>query len=69
MWSILVGVAICAAGATGEKELPLAHAKDASPSQVAYPGCVRIFNGRDFDGWVADPSTWSIMKSAANTGS
>lgn len=25
-----------------------------------YPGCVRIFDGKTFDGWEADPSTWSI---------
>jgi len=25
-----------------------------------YPGCVKIFNGQDFEGWVADPSTWSV---------
>ena len=29
-----------------------------------YPGCVKIFNGENFDGWVADPSTWSIVEGA-----
>lgn len=29
-----------------------------------YPGCVKIFNGENFDGWVADPSTWSIVDGA-----
>ena len=29
-----------------------------------YPGCVRIFDGRTFDGWEADPSTWSIANGA-----
>src|SRR5581483_11449879 len=28
------------------------------------PGCVRIFDGRSFDGWEADPSTWSIVDGA-----
>ena len=29
-----------------------------------YPDCVRIFNGVSFDGWEADPSTWSITNGA-----
>ena len=29
-----------------------------------YAGCAKIFNGRDFDGWVADASTWSITNDA-----
>jgi len=58
--TILVGVAIGGSGATGEAEPPRADTKEASPSQVAWPGCVRIFNGKDFEGWEADPSTWSI---------
>jgi hypothetical protein len=29
-----------------------------------YPGCAKIFNGKDFDGWIADPSTWSIVDGA-----
>src|SRR5947208_2929518 len=29
-----------------------------------YPGCVKIFDGKSFDGWVADPSTWSIVDGA-----
>jgi hypothetical protein len=31
---------------------------------VSYPGCTKIFNGENFDGWVADPSTWSIVDGA-----
>jgi hypothetical protein len=30
------------------------------PSEPAYPNCTRIFNGVNFEGWEADPSTWSI---------
>ena len=63
--TIIAGVAICASGDTGDTEPRRADAaSDASPPQVAYAGCVRIFNGRDFDGWVADPSTWSITNGA-----
>src|SRR5215218_4835343 len=29
-----------------------------------YPGCVRIFDGKTFEGWEADPSTWSIVDGA-----
>jgi hypothetical protein len=25
-----------------------------------YPGCVKIFDGKTFGGWEADPSTWSL---------
>lgn len=35
---------------------------DGGPSP--YAGCVRIFDGKTFDGWVADPSTWSIVDEA-----
>lgn len=37
-----------------------AHAADPLP----YPGCTKIFNGENFDGWVADASTWSIVDGA-----
>jgi Domain of Unknown Function (DUF1080) len=29
-----------------------------------YPGCVKIFDGKSFKGWEADPSTWSIVDGA-----
>jgi len=31
---------------------------------LRHPNCVRIFNGANFDGWEADPSTWSIVDGA-----
>ena len=31
---------------------------------TAYPGCTRIFNGKDFKGWIADRSTWTIVDGA-----
>ena len=37
---------------------------DSQPRPGPYPGCVPIFNGRDFEGWEADPSTWSITHGA-----
>ncbi len=35
-----------------------------STHDAPYPNCVRIFNGSDFGGWEADPSTWSIVDGA-----
>ncbi|MRR30244.1 DUF1080 domain-containing protein [bacterium] len=29
-------------------------------AETGYPNCIRIFTGVNFDGWEADPSTWSI---------
>ena len=29
-----------------------------------YPGCAKIFDGKSFEGWEADPSTWSIADGA-----
>ena len=44
------------------------HAKPLSPP---YANCVKVFNGTNFDGWVADASTWSItndsMRGVAGT--
>ena len=36
-------------------------AADAGQQIIAYSGCVKIFDGRTFDGWEADPSAWSII--------
>src|SRR5678816_361701 len=37
---------------------------NASFEEGAYPGCIKLFNGVNFDGWEADPSTWSIVDGA-----
>ena len=37
---------------------------DAAGKAPNYPGCVSIFNGKDFAGWEADPSTWKIVDGA-----
>jgi predicted glycoside hydrolase/deacetylase ChbG (UPF0249 family) len=36
----------------------------ASRRAEAYSGCMKIFDGKGFDGWEADPSTWSIVDGA-----
>ena len=50
---------VCAVGlgAAADKNRVLASAP-------AYPGCVKIFDGNTFNGWEADPSTWSIGEGA-----
>jgi hypothetical protein len=37
---------------------------DANRQAPSYPGCVKIFNGANFDGWEADSSTWSVVERA-----
>lgn len=53
---VLVGGAIfCGhAGNTG------VNARQSAPC----PACVKIFNGENFEGWIADSSTWSIADGA-----
>ena len=36
----------------------------AAKTNAPCPGCVKIFNGENFEGWEADPSTWSITNGA-----
>ncbi|HEX3313447.1 MAG TPA: family 16 glycoside hydrolase, partial [Gemmataceae bacterium] len=55
MRTLLFAVSIALAGS--------ALAQDDAPASK-YPGCVKIFNGRNFDVWEADPSTWSIVDGA-----
>jgi hypothetical protein len=45
----------------------VAQAKTPAGAQrqaIPCPGCVKIFNGQNFEGWEADPSTWSIVEGA-----
>jgi type 1 glutamine amidotransferase len=45
---------------TGAKEPARRNAITNASRQVSpYPNCVKIFNGMSFEGWEADPSTWS----------
>jgi hypothetical protein len=47
------------AAATGDKAVT-----GSERPEPAYPNCTRIFNGVNFDGWEANPSTWSIVDDA-----
>ena len=57
--------AVLQAGAGDDKgqkppEAPPGPGRPADP----YPGCAKIFDGKSFQGWEADPSTWSIVDGA-----
>ena len=41
-----------------------ADVQGAAKTNAPCPGCVKIFNGENFEGWEADPSTWSITNGA-----
>ncbi len=56
--AVIAGIALCGSGAGGEKKAATEKAG------AVYPNCTRIFNGKDFEGWEADPSTWSITNGA-----
>jgi len=45
-------------------QAPANAAAGAAREASLYPNCERIFDGKSFDGWVADPSTWSIVDGA-----
>ncbi|WP_035605634.1 family 16 glycoside hydrolase [Haloferula sp. BvORR071] len=45
--------------------ITLVHAEDPAP----YPNCAKIFNGQNFDGWIADSSTWTIVEGGIMRGS
>jgi predicted glycoside hydrolase/deacetylase ChbG (UPF0249 family) len=38
--------------------------RDGKAQSGPYPGCIKIFDGKTFDGWEADLSTWSIVDGA-----
>ena len=58
--TILIGISIIGFHAVASLDGRAAESKEPPP----YPRCAKIFNGISFDGWVADPSTWSIVDGA-----
>ena len=63
VFSFLASNAFLCGGA--EENTGQAGAKaDPARQAPAYPGCVKIFSGENFNGWEADPSTWSIVDGA-----
>jgi hypothetical protein len=64
VWATITCLSICERSVGGENA-SLERAKPASArDEVPYPNCVRIFSGDNFDGWEAEPSTWSIVDGA-----
>ena len=53
----LILATTCVSAQTGDKAAPVKPALD-------YPNCKKIFDGKTFDGWIADTSTWSISDGA-----
>jgi hypothetical protein len=51
-----------AGNAGGQAEIDEPTAADGQAA--SYPGCAKIFDGKSFEGWEADPSTWSIAEGA-----
>ena len=65
IFSLLACGAILSSHAGDHKAQARASASaDSSRQSSPCPGCVKIFNGQNFDGWKADPSTWSIVDGA-----
>src|SRR5262245_51722865 len=50
----------------GGENTPLRHdaSADLARHEPLYPNCTKLFNGANFEGWEADPSTWSIVDGA-----
>jgi Domain of Unknown Function (DUF1080) len=48
----------------GEGQSVAGAPADSTRRADPYPGCVKIFDGKTFRGWEADPSTWSIVEGA-----
>jgi len=61
----LVGSAVFGIAAAQDKgQAKSGAAAEADRQAPEYPGCVKIFSGENFEGWEADPSTWSIVDGA-----
>jgi len=63
--SLLVGGTVfCSAEAQDKGPSRPGADPDAKRPAPDYPGCVKLFNGKNFEGWEADPSTWSVVEGA-----
>lgn len=61
--SLALGAVFCCANGISAQET-VGAPTDSDPDASPYPGCVKIFDGKTFKGWEADPSTWSIVDGA-----
>ncbi len=58
-WAVSSGLA-----AESKQPSKIAAPTDSAREAAPYPNCVKIFNGVNFDGWEAAPSTWRIVDGA-----
>jgi hypothetical protein len=62
--ALVLGAIAWGVAGEGEGRARAGTPQESTRQAVAYPGCVRIFDGKSFEGWEADPSTWSIVDGA-----
>jgi hypothetical protein len=61
---VAFGAIVCCHASNDEGQAEVAASSDSSRQADPYTGCVKIFDGKSFKGWEADPSTWSIVDGA-----
>jgi hypothetical protein len=61
---VAFGAIVCCRASNDEGQAEVAASSDSSRQTDSYTGCVKIFDGKSFKGWEADPSTWSIVDGA-----
>ena len=61
---VAFGAIVCCRASNDEGQAEIAASSDSSRQTDSYTGCVKIFDGKSFKGWEADPSTWSIVDGA-----
>jgi hypothetical protein len=61
---VAFGAIVCCRASNDEGQAEVAASSDSSRQADPYTGCVKIFDGKSFKGWEADPSTWSIVDGA-----
>ena len=63
--AIIAGLALGGSVVRAEQQpAPPTAEREAGRQEAAYPNCIKIFNGANFEGWEADPSTWTITNGA-----
>ena len=61
---VAFGAIVCYRVCNDEVQAEVAASSDCCRQADPYTGCVKIFDGKSFKGWEADPSTWSIVDGA-----
>jgi hypothetical protein len=61
---LVLGTILLASGAMLRGDDAEQARSDTQSTADRYSGCKKIFDGKTFEGWEADPSTWSIVDGA-----